>query len=370
MIRELSENPYCYLHMSKNHLLRPGVDQKSSDFFENAKAHLNYLVENQIIESTSADIYYIYRQTVRGVTHTGIIGLCDIADYQNGLIRKHELTKPVNEDFISRYIEATGVIGEPLLVSHFHKQSLEDLLLFITQSEASLSYTKGERQHEIWIVDEPDLIDAIGHEASEIERFYIMDGHHRAASVSNLFHKHQSEAYRYCATFLVDSNQLEISPFHRFIEVDSITSNELLSVLSKTFELEPLPEYALRPEAKGEFVLRCSAGSYKMTPKQNAFELDVMTLEQTVIGEVFGIRDSRIDDRVRFISSEEELGNAVLESGAEGKYLFMLHPCTFDEVAKLSDTTEFMPPKSTFVEPKNESGLFIQPYGTGFKPEY
>ncbi|MFT5513038.1 MAG: hypothetical protein ACI8SE_001438, partial [Bacteroidia bacterium] len=194
--------------------------------------------------------------------------------------------------------------------------------------------------------------------------FYIMDGHHRAASISNLYSEYGTEEKRYCMTYLLDCNQLKINPFHRIVESDAISEFAVLEKLSEEFWVEEIPDYAVRPEQSGEFILKCSEGSYRLRLKSMVELLDVQELEGKVLASVFGITDSRSDDRISFISTEDELTEAVVRAQSPHVFLFMLHPCTFEEIALVSDNNEVMPPKSTFVEPKCDAGLFMQPYGS------
>ncbi len=360
---ELKKNPLSFLHVTRNHLLRSENVQSLSTLFENSKEYFSQLIEKEIVKPTEGDIFYVYRQTHDDVSHTGIIGLCDIVDYQRNRIRKHEHTRPSTEMFVANLMETVNMIGEPLLLSHHHKQSLEDLLRWVIQTEPNISFEKKGKGHQIWVINDPDIIRAIQTEVGAMEDFYIMDGHHRAASVSNLYHESEDESKRYCMAYLLDSSQLKISSFHRLVKVDSMNDVVLFEQLRSHFWVEEVPDYAVHPEHKGEFILKCSSGSYRLQLKEAREQLDVRELENHVLSNIFQISDSRLDDRISFISTQDELTDAIIESQLPNTYLFLLHPCTFEDIALISDNDEFMPPKSTFVEPKCDSGLFIQPYG-------
>jgi uncharacterized protein (DUF1015 family) len=119
----------------------------------------------------------------------------------------------------------------------------------------------------------------------------------------------------------------------------------------------------VRPEQKGEFIFKGNEGSYRLRLKMAKDLLDVQELEKKVLSNVFDITDSRLDDRISFISTEDELTEAVIQTQMPNNYLLLLHPCTFEDVALVSDNNEFMPPKSTYVEPKCDGGLFMQVFG-------
>lgn len=53
--------------------------------------------------------FYIYAQTMEGRTQYGIVGCAACEDYMNGVIKKHELTRPDKEEdrmVLTRYVNA------------------------------------------------------------------------------------------------------------------------------------------------------------------------------------------------------------------------------------------------------------------------
>ena len=359
----MRNHPNSFLRLTKNHLLNENIGPISEEFFKNAKAYISQLLDSQVLSSFNDDIFVVYRQSTTEYAHTGVIGLCDIKDYIEGRILKHEHTRPTTESFVSSLMESTQIIGEPLLLSHHHKQSLEDLLRFVIQEPVELEFHKHGKTHQFWYIESKELVEAMKMEVSSVGNYYIMDGHHRAASVAKLYQEKKADAYRHCLTYLVDSNQLVINAFHRFVEDDSIQISELMGYLSHRFEVEEIAEYIVHPEGKGEFILICEHGNFRLTLKERQLELDVQELELRVLETFFDVADSRLDDRISFIAVEEEVQDAIQRAKQPGKYLFMLHPCSFEDVARISDKGEFMPPKSTYVHPKCDSGIVLQSYG-------
>jgi uncharacterized protein (DUF1015 family) len=363
LAKEMFANDLSFLHVAKNHMISSNTSRESAAVYDNAKSYFDYLFDNQIVDRFKDEIFFVYRQTYNDISHTGIIGLCDILDYQNEKILKHEHTRPATERFIENLVEETNIIGEPLLLSHHHKQSLEDLLRWVIQGESDVTFTKKGKTHQIWVVQDNDVIESIQNEVAEIGSFYIMDGHHRAASVSNLYLENEDNDKRYCMTYLLDCNQLKINPFHRIVRSSDLSVEAVFNALNESFWVDEMPDYAVRPEESGEFVLKCTAGTFRLKLKNVVELLDVQEFEKKVLSVIFGIKDSRLDDRIEFISTDEALTEAVVQAQSPDTYLFLLHPCNFEDVALISDNGEYMPPKSTFVQPKCDAGLFMQRYG-------
>src|SRR5437870_12919234 len=85
---------------------------------------------------------------------------------------------------------------------------------------------------------------------------------------------------------------------------------------------------------------------------------DVSILQDHLLDPVLGIKDVRTDKRIDFVGGirgAEELEKLVNEGKAA--LAFSLFPTTIDDLLKVSDAGEIMPPKSTWFEPKLRDGL-------------
>ena len=88
--------------------------------------------------------------------------------------------------------------------------------------------------------------------------------------------------------------------------------------------------------------------------------LDVSILQDLLLDPILGIKDVRTDKRIDFVGGirgTEELEKLVNEGKAA--VAFSLYPTTIDDLLKVSDAGEIMPPKSTWFEPKLRDGLLI-----------
>ena len=86
--------------------------------------------------------------------------------------------------------------------------------------------------------------------------------------------------------------------------------------------------------------------------------LDVTILQDKLLEPVFGIDDPRTNTRIDFVGGirgPEELERLVKEGKAA--VAFSLYPTTIDDLLKVSDAGQIMPPKSTWFEPKLRDGL-------------
>jgi uncharacterized protein (DUF1015 family) len=86
--------------------------------------------------------------------------------------------------------------------------------------------------------------------------------------------------------------------------------------------------------------------------------LDVSILQDRLLEPILGIKDVRSDKRIDFIGGirgPEELERLVQEGQAA--VAFSLYPTTIEDLLRVSDAGDIMPPKSTWFEPKLRDGL-------------
>ena len=87
--------------------------------------------------------------------------------------------------------------------------------------------------------------------------------------------------------------------------------------------------------------------------------LDVSLLQNRVLAPLLGIGDPRTDNRIGFVGGihgPDELERKV--GGGDWAIAFSMNATNMDELLRVADANEIMPPKSTWFEPKLRSGLF------------
>jgi uncharacterized protein (DUF1015 family) len=89
-------------------------------------------------------------------------------------------------------------------------------------------------------------------------------------------------------------------------------------------------------------------------------KLDVSLLQQFVLKPFLDIEDPRTDENIDFIGGirgTKELERLV-DSG-KATVAFSMYPVDVEDLMKISDAGETMPPKSTWFEPKLRDGLLV-----------
>jgi len=95
---------------------------------------------------------------------------------------------------------------------------------------------------------------------------------------------------------------------------------------------------------------------------ENAVEnLDVYQAEKQILEPILRVSDSSSDERMSFLRGDTDLDELreQLEAGTI-QLALALAPCTLDEVKRVGDQGLIMPPKSTWIEPKMQTGMITQ----------
>jgi uncharacterized protein (DUF1015 family) len=133
----------------------------------------------------------------------------------------------------------------------------------------------------------------------------------------------------------------------------------VIDKLSNAFHVTP-SDNAIHPHHKGEMGLYMENRWYKLSLKEPSGILDVQLLTDLVLEPIFGISDLRKDKRISFMEGPkglDALSQSVDKQGTGAA--FTLFAPTVDDIKRIADAGETMPPKSTWVEPKLRSGLVV-----------
>ena len=162
------------------------------------------------------------------------------------------------------------------------------------------------------------------------------------------------------------AGDLEILPYNRIVaDLNGIEPEEIAARLSEAGDLSAL-EGDPSEVRKGEVSIRLPDRWYRLVFPQDSIphddpigSLDVSLLQDRVLAPILGIGDPRTDSRIGFVGGARgitELERRVDEGSAA--IAFSLHATSMDELLRVADAGEIMPPKSTWFEPKLQSGLF------------
>ena len=365
----VANNPHTYLRVVKPYLIF-NEEKDPSKHFPFSKIELDKLILSKIIEKDTQDAFYIYRQynKVNGDEFLGIISLVSVDDYYQNKIKIHENTITEKEEQLIEHINCSGVIGEPVLMTHLQNDFVNDILHHYEDSSHLFFEFEDEikRKHSVYRIVNEDEVNLIKEKYTKLDNLYIADGHHRSAASAGFFKKNHLQNGKYLA-YIVPPEFLKIDSFHRAYKCNKEfdVKGFIDSLKSCFFVDEVLTPF--KPHKDKEFGLFINNQWYRLGYKGDVAELnavqtlDVSILENDVFQSILDINDSKTDKQLSFINGQ--IGLDELEHRVnEGLYdlVFTVFPCTIQQVFDVADEQLIMPPKSTYIEPKLRTGLVVQ----------
>mgnify|MGYP000277136170 FL=1 len=368
-IQQLMEtNPDSFLniilHDEKEHKLE--LKQR----FEKTKYLFEESIEKGNFQQSSKESFYIYRQSGNGNSYTGIIGGAFAGDYQNGKIKKHELTLTKREKLFTKYLTHTGFNAEPVLLVYPKKEALSVLIDQTVRSAPIHDFTSEDNlRHELWELSDEASIALIESNFAEIPNVYIADGHHRSASSNRLsLQNKEKESTQYIMSLLMSDDDVHIFDFNRVIKnSDGLSYEQIKAKLSSEFTITEESETLLSPKNKHEFTLYLFDRWIRIKLKKDFSsntgiieQLDSQIITDCILDPIFGIKELTKDKRVNFVPGNEGL-HSLQEKVDKGNYdvAIAMYPVSFEELKLIADNNLIMPPKSTYIAPKLRSGLTV-----------
>ena len=375
---EASGNTESFLHITKSEIDLPAtIDVHSQLVYDKAKENLDRFLDSGTLFKEEKPAYYIYQlvmpdphQKQKEMSQTGLVCVSSLADYENGTIKKHELTRPEKElDRINHIKTTEAQTGNVFLAYPVHQrihQSIEDWKAS-HHPEYDFVADDGVR-HILWVINDPATLDRLTKWfAFEVPYTYIADGHHRAASaakVQALLADKSIDRPGYFLTTLFPSDQLHIMDYNRLVkDLNGMSHEEFLKNLGNDFLIEKR-EQAFSPKLPHQFGMYLERNWYQLDAKPGSYSedligvLDVSILQKNLLEKILAIKDPRTDRRIDFVGGIRGLGELEKRvNTGEMKLAFSLYPVTIQQLFRIADSGELMPPKSTWFEPKLRDGL-------------
>lgn len=372
---------YSLLHITRAEIdCAEGVDVHSDEVYNKSAQNFNKFKDRGWLVRDEEPRFYIYAQTMNGRTQYGIVGCAACSDYEEGVIKKHELTRPDKEEDRMVHIRTNNANLEPVFFSYKAVPEIDQIVNdIVTNQDPEYDFTAEDDGfgHHFWVIwdsaTNKKLEDLF---ATRVPCTYVADGHHRTAAAArvglerkaaNPNHTGQEEYNFFMAVHFPD-DQLEIIDYNRVIkDLNGYTAEEFVERLSEAFEISLIGDNIYKPSKLHEFSMYLEGKWYKLTAKDRTFNdqdpigvLDVTILSDHVLDKLLDIKDLRTSRRIDFVGGIRGLGELKrrVDSG-EMKVAFALYPVSMQQLIDIADTGNIMPPKTTWFEPKLRSGLVI-----------
>lgn len=362
--------PLSFLRVSRAEIdLPPGVDPYADEVYESAGRRLREFEAAGALVRDPSPRYYVYRMTGGGRARTGLVAAASLAAYDDGRVRRHELTRPDKVRDRARQIAATGAVTGPVQIVHRAAPRLAELLGRAAEgaSDAAVPDLDGIR-HELWTVADDGAVAEISAAVEAVDALYIADGHHRSAAAANLRETSGGGGPEGFLAVCFPADEVTILGYDRVVkDLGGRTPDEFAANLVEAFDVRPA-DAPFRPDAPGAFGM-CLAGDWFLLEPRTPVSggnpvdrLDVSVLGDRVLEPLLGIGDLRTDPRIDFVGGErgvEDIGARV--ASGEAAAGFTMFPTGMDDLMAIADAGLVMPPKSTWFDPKLADGLISQP---------
>lgn len=369
----VSGKPYAFLNIDRPETaFDDDFDMYSKEAYKHARDLYNEFKDKGIYEEDTCDSYYLYELTMNGRSQTGIVGLASVDDYLNNIIKKHENTREEKEIDRINHVDTLNAQTGPIFLAYKANDALQKIISQNTKNVPLYDFVSEDGvRHRVWKV-EKEYNKQIAECFEDISALYIADGHHRAASAVKVALKRRQKdnnkdgQYNYFLSVIFDERQLHILPYNRIVlDLNLKSEDEILGSISKAFDIKECPVQR-EITNRHEFGMLLKDKFYILKAKEEIISddtikgLDVSILQDFVLEPIFGIKDPRTDNRIKFAGGIR--GVEFLESELKcgrGKVAFLMHPTSMTELFAVADENKLMPPKSTWFEPKLRSGIFI-----------
>ena len=382
---EVQREPMSFLKIDRAETsFDDSVDTYAPEVYEKARELLEKDIEDGVYITDPDRVYYIYQLEMDGRTQTGLVACSSVDDYMNQVIKKHENTRADKEVDRITHVDTCSAQTGPIFLAYRADQEISQVVDKYVKTEPVYDFTAVDGiSHRVWKIDGREDVDTIYQAFQRIDKIYIADGHHRAASAVKVALKRRKETpgydgteeFNYFLSVLFPAEELRIFDYNRVVRAqDGISLEKILEGIGKNFYIEET-DSVFRPGRKGEIGMYGGGKWYRLTAHEDLYtgepveDLDVSVLQNYILEPLLGIKNPKAEPRLTFVGGIrglEELVRLVDEAALnrtplkrEEKVAFAMYPTSMEELLAVADAGGLMPPKSTWFEPKLRSGLFI-----------
>lgn len=365
--RAIAEERRSFVRVTRSEVDLPaGTDPHSDEAYAKARENLDaFLAEGLLVEDGTPS-YVFYGQKMGEHTQVGILAAASVGEYDQGLIAKHEFTRPDKEDDRTHHMEVLDAQVGLVFLAYRPNPKLAAITEDVTAGEPRWSVTTDDGVvHTVWSPT-PDQVDAIQAAFLEVPKLYVADGHHRSAAASRVHANRGTAQTSHFLVGLYPSDRLQVLAYNRIVDdLNGHTADAFLAAVGEAFTITEAPDGV--PAERGEFRMYFQGAWHGLRAKEGRVDttdpvarLDAAVLQDHLLQPILGIDDPRRSTRIRFVGGihgPDALQQAVDDGAAVA---FHLYPTGLDQLFEVADADRVMPPKSTWFEPKLREGVALR----------
>ena len=335
---------------------------------------LDYIEKGNLVQDANF-CFYLYQITMGNHTQTGIMAAVSIEEYNQGLIKKHEFTRPEKENDRTRHIDITNANTGPVFLTYRNDGKLKNITLEILNSHPNISFTADDATfHALWKVENKIQIERLIDYFLAVPALYITIGHHRSASAARV-QKIREEAnpnhtgdepYNYFLSVIFPHDEMQILDYNRVVkDLNGLTEEQFFESVNANFEINLIPNPSL-PIPENNYSMHINGKWYQLEAKAHVKSddpvegLEASILQKYLLTPILDIDDPRTNKRIDFVGGIRGMVELERRCEIDCQVAFALPPVSIEQLLSVADSEQVMPPKSTWFEPKLRSGMVVR----------
>jgi uncharacterized protein (DUF1015 family) len=352
----LADNPDSYLHVTSDPLALPEPPGNSAAESVQAAA-LRRLLGLGAYIPVHEPALFIYRLTDGTREYTGVIASIAVEGFCDGRVLGHEAVHPERVAGLVRHYERVPQRSELVTLFHSVDPVVTEVTSRVVAQRPLLDFTdiSGLRQ-SVWQVADAEAT-ALARQLGE-HRLYIADGHHRVAAATRCSELAEGPRTGTVLCALYPQDAVVPHAFHRRVR-GPVDVPALLEGLEELFVVIPTDGPGVAP---GTIGLHAAGRWHRLQPRHagtapGVAGLDVTMLDQQVLRPL--LKMDHGDPRLQFVPDTRDINATTRECDADAGVLFTLHAPSIEDVISVAERREIMSPKTTYVQPKPRTGIFL-----------
>ncbi len=369
-------NPVSFLHVGKPEIdMDPAIDVHDDRVYAKARENLTRFVTDGTLTRDAKPCLYLYQQKMGEHAQVGLVALCRVSEYENGLIKRHEFTRKDKEDDRTRHVTECNANAEPVFLTYRSVRDIDTIVDRATSHAPVIDIvTSDDIGHTLWVLDDDRDIEALVTLFAQVPALYVADGHHRTAAAVRHGQMMRAknplprgdEPYEFFMAVIFPHDQLQIMDYNRVVkDLNGATPQQFMAKVEASFDVAVAD--GPRPTTPHTFGMYLGERWYRLRAREGTFpahdpvrSLDVAILQDNLLAPILGIQDPRTDKRIDFVGGirgTQELERRVQDGAAVA---FSMYPTSLGQLMAVADSGQVMPPKSTWFEPKLRSGITVR----------
>ena len=214
--------------------------------------------------------------------------------------------------------------------------------------------------HRSWIETDAATIESLVTAMHGVRCAYVADGNHRSAAAAHLGRTH-------FLNVLFPSDRMGLAPYNRLVRtLGDYDIHRLKAMLESNFTITTSNTIPSVSHHKIALYFGAEHGWLILVPKPHTYDptnavqvIDADIVQRHIFHALLGIADAR-DERLNFVGGDRPIPYLMSRvDNGEFAFAVSMAPVAMESIIDICEQNRFMPPKSTWFEPKIRIGLVL-----------